>query len=153
MHSWVLVLKIFKHFHPSIIFDTVCTPKSTRIPMFENKKSHTHTQSHTHWHTHTQVYLSLIYIIQNFYNIGPLGHIHNTSFSLYVMNEPNKLECYSTLGLLGPLIQAAKRMKCSEYCLWFLWRKLKTTEVAQRSNNQLMILRSRVRIQAPTEKT
>ncbi len=30
-----------------------------------------------------------------------LGHIHNTSSSSQLTNEPNKLECYITLGLKG----------------------------------------------------
>jgi hypothetical protein len=32
---------------------------------------------------------------------GPLGRIHNSSFSWELKNEPNKLECYIILGWKG----------------------------------------------------
>ncbi len=32
---------------------------------------------------------------------GPWYHIHNTSFSLSLMNGPKRLECYITLGWKG----------------------------------------------------
>ncbi len=32
-------------------------------------------------------------LLQYFYNIGPWGHIHNTSFYLHLTNELQKLEC------------------------------------------------------------
>ncbi len=58
-------------------------------------------------------------------NQGTWGRIHSTSFSLKFKNEPNKLECYITLGLKGlPLTntlaywqhsEVTKKMKCFEY--------------------------------------
>ncbi len=36
-----------------------------------------------------------------FCDTGPWDHIHNILFSLYLMKGPNKLKCYSLVGLKG----------------------------------------------------
>ncbi len=66
-----------------------------------------------------------------FFRVGSLQarwRIHNTSFYSSLMNRPNKLECYITLGmkrlarekqsnLFGPF-EVTNKIKCCEYNVW-----------------------------------
>jgi hypothetical protein len=80
------------------------------------------TNAHAYWA------LLLVKKKMKVYEYDSRSHIHNTSFSLYLINAPNKLECYirvSWKGLPGTntlayraLLLATKKMKCCEYGPW-----------------------------------
>ncbi len=56
----------------------------TRVEMFARDK-------------HSSLWWTLVnYVCNEFYNIEPRDRIHNTSFTSYFKNKPNKRECYIT---------------------------------------------------------
>jgi hypothetical protein len=69
---------------------------------------------------------------KKFYNIEHRGRIHNTSFSLKIINQPNKLECYIKLGWKGlPATNALAYWACSKVIM-----KMKCCEYSPRSFGQ-----------------